>query len=135
MVRISRQRSGVLDSQRLGQRIVYATGGNIQICMHGYNGNICLDQSSQQMPQIAVRPQGLQLLLMPADIHQRMVRNDQLTALFLCLGYNCLRNVKRNQKPLHTLFRIPLQMTHIIPRHRKFLRRKAEQRLFNFTYS
>ena len=94
MVRISRQRSGVLDSQRLGQRIVYATGGNIQICMHGYNGNICLDQSSQQMPQIAVRPQGLQLLLMPADIHQRMVRNDQLTALFLCLGYNCLRNVK-----------------------------------------
>ena len=83
------------------------------------------------MAQIPVRPQGLHLTLMPADVHQRMVRDDQLAAQRFRLCHNILRDVQCHQNTLYLLSRIAFQMAHIIPVEGQFLRSKLEQRLFN----
>ena len=68
---------------------------------------------------------------MPADVHQRVVRDDQLAAQRFRLCHNILRDVQCHQNTLYLLSRITFQMAHIIPVEGQFLRSKLEQRLFN----
>lgn len=72
------QRNRVRQPQGLGQLIVDAALRRVQIGVHTDGGQVMAHQVRQKPPQTGVIPESLHLLLMPADVHHRVMCHDQV---------------------------------------------------------
>ena len=102
--------------------------------MQGDDGNVILDECCEETAQTAVRPQGLHLPLVPADIHERMMGYDELAALGLGLRRHGVRHVQGQEGIGHLCRRISQQQSHIVPIHGQLPGSQGEESGFNCLY-
>ena len=112
--------------QRGCQRIVDAALGAVRIGMHADERNIVFDCQPQDAS-------GRVVLGHAADRgkNRRMVRHDQLSALFCRFGNDRLGHVERTQHICYLLRTVAAQQADVIPAFRKFRRCEALQKSQN----
>ena len=102
--------------------------------MHGDDGDVILDKRCEEPAQPGVRPQGLHLPLVPADIHEGMVGDDELAALGLGLRRHGVCHVQSQEGMGHLCRRISQQQSHIVPIHGQLPGSQGEESGFNCLY-
>ena len=83
--------------------------------MHADGGEVPAHQRRQQPAEPRIVAQRLHLLLVPADVHDRVVCHDQLRAELRRLVRDGPRHVERDENPRDLAVRVADEQTHVVP--------------------
>ena len=102
--------------------------------MHADSGNVVFHKRRQKAAKARIAAQGLHFALVPANVHHRVVRHDEVCAEVNGLLHHALGNIKCDKNALDLPLGIADKMADIVPVHRALARRPGKKTLLHFTY-
>ena len=118
----------------MGKAVVHAAVRSVQIRVHTDGGNVVFDEHRQKSAEARVAAQGLHLALVPAHVHHRMVRHDELCAEVDGLSRHALGDIERDEHARDLPLRVADEVTDVVPIHRALARRPGKKALLDLMY-